>query len=219
MNFNDISNGNPTKKVQKSINMKMPVSTLGERFLQISHPFENDSQHTKKELMQIVEKTNQSEFSEQDLKNLEQYRKIDLNILAPYIDLFKAKKIKLNTQELKDINTKIKPFIISLKYYYNRPRPHILAGYYNIPIYPDESKSLLTPSYPSSHTIRSLFLSAHLSATHVKLKTEILDITRTIIESRETLGFSYKSDITCAVRIFKYIDNAIGIEEFMNGLK
>ena len=50
-------------------------------------------------------------------------------------------------------------FILKLKYHYNRPRPHQLGEYYEIPDFKiHKLDSAKTPSYPSGHTTQGYLI-------------------------------------------------------------
>ena len=49
----------------------------------------------------------------------------------------------------------IAPLLLKLKYHFQRPRPRQVAQYYKLKLFPYQSFSADTPSYPSGHTLEA----------------------------------------------------------------
>lgn len=220
MTLNDITHGNPTKEQAALIDEQLIQVMMGRWFLENSKQNLNNSEKTKQELLRVLEKSNGSKqnVTKEIIKTQAEYLEIDKDVLAPYMKLISEKSLKIKKSELITIIKKLEAFITSMKFHYNRPRPSVLASYYKMPIHPDTSKSLRSPSYPSAHTLQSLIISSHITNKYPKLKDQIIEVNKKILESREVLGLSYRSDISCSVQIFKTLDNTFGINEFLNNL-
>lgn len=108
------------------------------------------------------------------------------------------------------------PIIVKLKFYFNRPRPHQLAHYLDVKLFPDFSYFTNSPSYPSCHTtlttITCEVLGNHFPETYSTMQRLIDDV----MGSRLYLGVHYPSDNDIARVIAKKI---IGNPEFMARFK
>lgn len=108
------------------------------------------------------------------------------------------------------------PLIIKLKFHHNRPRPHQLAHYLGVKLYPDFSYFTNSPSFPSCHTtlttITCEVLGNHFPETYQTMQKLIDDV----MGSRLYLGVHYPSDNDIARVIAKKV---IQNPEFMARFK
>lgn len=102
--------------------------------------------------------------------------------------------IDFKSDYLKKVQIKLTPFILSLKKYYNRPRPYQFSYYTNQNLHPFKSKTAHTPSYPSGHALQGYFLCKVIAFHNPDKKNELMEIADTIAKTREVLGVHYKSD-------------------------
>lgn len=103
-------------------------------------------------------------------------------------------KIGLNVnikddEKLKGLLKNIAPFIIILKYHYNRPRPNEIS-----PIQYVWLKSAQSPAYPSGHTTQSRFISLYLANKYPMHKNKIMQIGENVGFSRLMARIHYPSD-------------------------
>lgn len=86
------------------------------------------------------------------------------------------------------------PLIMKLKFHFQRPRPYQLAQYYKLKLFPFESYSADTPSYPSGHTLQSKVI-CHVLGNHFPHLFDYFDrLAKDIEYSRLYLGIHYPSD-------------------------
>lgn len=121
--------------------------------------------------------------------------------------------IDFKSDYLKKIQNKLRPFILSLKKHYNRPRPYQFSYYTLQGLYPFKSKTAHTPSYPSGHSLQAYFLCKVISHHNPEKKNEIMEIADIISKSREVLGVHYKSDNLFSKYIVDELVNVKGIKD------
>lgn len=102
--------------------------------------------------------------------------------------------IEFKRDYLQKISNKLRPFVLSLKKHYNRPRPYQVACYTNQPLFPFASKTAHTPSYPSGHALQGYFLCKVIAFHNPEKEKELTEIAETIAKTREVLGVHYLSD-------------------------
>tara|TARA_R110002072_G_C7951721_1_gene533234 strand:- start:1 stop:678 length:678 start_codon:yes stop_codon:yes gene_type:complete len=102
--------------------------------------------------------------------------------------------IDFKSDYLKKVQLKLRPFILSLKKHYNRPRPYQFSYYTKQGLHPFKSKTAHTPSYPSGHSLQNYFLCRVVAHHNPDKKNEIMEVADIIAKTREVLGVHYKSD-------------------------
>jgi len=202
MNLNNITFGNPTIEQKKFID---EISIVDDLFLKFkTEPFpDNDSELVKDELNELVDMTEM--LSEpQNASYLARYRSYDRSLSQVIITQFKQKGIDVEDL-ITDIINDVKTLLIKLKYHYQRPRPKQIAQYYKLAMFPYNSKSADTPSYPSGHTLEGYVV---LNVIANKFPTEF-QFCKAMIEdianSRLHLGLHYATDNDFAIMIGKEI--------------
>lgn len=191
MELNQVTFGNPTQKVLKLLNSKGLVDDLFSSLKTETMPA-NDSELVKEELNEIAEGISLLENPENEYF-LKRYKAYDRSLIQSLTTIFKQKgidveKICLNIQD--DIN----PLIAKLKAHYNRPRPYQLANYYKLKLFPFESFSAESASFPSGHTTQAyvmLNVIGSMYPIHYKYCKQIIE---DVAESRKNLGIHYQSD-------------------------
>jgi len=89
----------------------------------------------------------------------------------------------------------LKPIIIKLKEYYDRPRPATLAKSMGVDFLGDELESAQSPSYPSGHAIQSYVMANMLSDQFPEHEENLLKIAEIISQSRIDRGVHFPTDI------------------------
>ena len=124
---------------------------------------------------------------------LKRYLSYDRSLLQSVISIFKQKGIDVE-QLCTEIYNDINPLVAKLKMHFNRPRPYQLANYYKLKLFPYNSYSANSPSYPSGHTIQSYVIlnviGSKYPAEYKFCKTLISDI----VDSRVYLGLHFPTD-------------------------
>lgn len=152
MNLNQVTYGNPTIEQKKHLE---EISIVDDLFLKLKDDYfpETSSELVKDELNEIVDYL--KDISSEDNQSfLARYKSYDRSLLQVIISTFQEKGIdveELCTEILKDVN----PLLLKLKYHFQRPRPSQVAQYYKLKLFPYQSFSADTPSYPSGHTLQA----------------------------------------------------------------
>ena len=110
-------------------------------------------------------------------------------------ETFKPYAEKLGIYDyIKKIEHESVKYIMTLKYEYNRPRPHQIAEFYDIKLNGTEVDSMKTPSYPSGHAIQG-YLIADILSKHDSSNTEVYQkLGEDIAQSRIIAKAHYPSD-------------------------
>jgi hypothetical protein len=131
------------------------ISIVDDLFPKLKNDYfpETNSELVKDELNEIVDYLN--DISEEGNESfLARYKSYDRSLLQVIIATFQEKDI--DVEELcKDIIKDINPLLLKLKYHFQRPRPKQVAQYYKLKLFPYQSFSADTPSYPSGHTLEA----------------------------------------------------------------
>lgn len=90
---------------------------------------------------------------------------------------------------------------IRLKIRFNRMRPFQLANILGVPMYPMNSESAHSPSYPSGHTLQSYVVSEILAEQHPHLAEKARYLAGQIAFSRMVGGWHYPSDNQASIAL------------------
>lgn len=162
-------------------------------------PFpENSSQKTRNELNWLINYNNKI---------------IDENFVKSGDDIEKTFKkycddnnLKYDEKYYKQILKESTKTILSLKYYYNRPRPHQLAEYYDMKEFKDfELSSMKTPSYPSGHSTQGHLMSELLGKKYPNHYDNFKQLADFVSESRLMARAHYPSDCKFGEEVARHI--------------
>jgi len=195
MNLNQVTYGNPTMEQKKYLE---EISIVDDLFPKLKNDYfpETSSELVKDELNEVVDYLNDI-TSEGNESYLARYKSYDRSLLQVIITTFQEKDIdveKLSTDILKDIA----PLLLKLKYHFQRPRPRQVAQYYKLKLFPYQSFSADTPSYPSGHTLEAYVI---LNVIANKFPNEYQfckEMINDIAYSRIYLGLHFATDIDFA---------------------
>ena len=194
--FNKITYGNLSQRNVESLKKKCladaVIPILDKKYgTELDFP-KNNSETTKQELNQMV-KYISAMRDESNSEYLARYRRYDRGLQQTIISMFQSKGIDV-TEIVTSIVKDVSPTILKLKQKYQRPRPNQLAQYFKLSLFPFETKSGHTPSYPSGHTIQAYTILNIIGSKH----PESFDFCKQLIEdvanSRVYLGLHYESD-------------------------
>lgn len=194
--------GNPSYKSAKQISDSIllrewiPAGKL-EPLRHIPYPCEVTTQAELKELVRMGK--------EVDGIRLGEIQEMDTDMYGVWSRFFGSHGVTVSSEELQSITEPYEPIIDYLKVCYNRPRPHQMAGFYNIPLYPKLDHVPIESSYPGGHTLLSLFIFHSFSLSHPELAPLIMDKVIDIKLSREQGGVHYPSDSVFSFQIFNHI--------------
>jgi len=152
----------------------------------------NNSESVKQELNDMVEKV-RSIFDESNSDHFARYRRYDRNLLQSVISAFTVKGLDV-AELVNSINDDISPTIIKLKQKYQRARPYQLAQYYKLKLFPYNTFSGHSPSYPSGHTIQAYVIMNIIGNKHPQAYGFCKQFITDIADSRVYLGLHYPSD-------------------------
>jgi hypothetical protein len=189
--LNEITYGNPTNRQRDKIKEVGLVDDLFSELKQFPYP-KNNSDTTKQELNSLVKKVRDL-TSKGNEKSLKRYVFHDRNVFQSIVNNIKSDDVDI-VELIQDINKDISPLILKLKYYYQRPRPFQLANYYKLGLYPLDSRTANTASYPSGHTIQA-YVVLHIIAELIpEEKEKCMKLIDDIAQSREYMGLHFPSD-------------------------
>ena len=202
MNLNQVTYGNPTKELKQLLEEDLLVDDL---FLKLKEDFfpPNDSELVKDELNEIVDYIN-SISDEENKAFLTRYKAYDRSLIQVITTTFKQRGIDVENLCI-DIIKDIRNLIYKLKYFYQRPRPYQLAQYYKLKLFPYNSFSSSTPSYPSGHTLEACVILNVISdkfPNEYQFCREMID---DVAYSRLYLGLHYQTDNDFAKEVAKEI--------------
>jgi hypothetical protein len=185
--------GNPSRNFLPYLKTETYLdSLLGEL---ASYPFPNNNgQDVIDEINQLINYTNTLSSDEVLQKR---YKLYDRDFENYFINVLS--NVGLDRQEIsdtiKEIHDDIVPLLVKLKYHYQRVRPYQLSHILSMRLYPYESETANTPSYPSGHSVQSKLYADVLGNKYPKYYKQLQALAGDISESRLAMGLHYPSDI------------------------
>ena len=114
--------------------------------------------------------------------------------------------LEYNKKYYKQIIKESAKTILSLKYYYNRPRPKQLADYYGVEEFKDvELSSMKTPSYPSGHSTQGHLVAELLGREYSGHYNKFKELANMISKSRLMARAHYPSDCLFGEEVAQHI--------------
>jgi len=202
MNLNQVTYGNPTKEHKLYLEKDSLVDDLFTKLKEDFFPT-NDSELVKDELNELVDYVN-SISDEENKAFLTRYKAYDRSLIQVITSTFKLKGIDVETL-CEDIINDIRNLIYKLKYFYQRPRPYQLAQYFKLKLFPYNSFSASTPSYPSGHTLEACVILNVISDKYPNEYQFCKEMIDDIAYSRLYLGLHYPTDNDFAKEVAKEI--------------
>ena len=136
------------------------------------------------------------------------------DITKIFEDYCKEHDLEYDKSYYKKIIKESKKTILSLKYYYNRPRPYQLAKYYDIKKFNNfDLPSMKTPSYPSGHSTQGHLMAELLGRKYPKHHSALKQLADFISKSRLMARAHYPSDCTFGEEVAQHIFGKIIQEE------
>ena len=198
-NIPNIKYGNVTLSYKKFLNFQDPIFNWKEFLKAIPPPDSNNSNTVKKEI-KYLHKINKN-LTKQQRKQVDLF---DKPSNLTFFNLLKENGINEDEQLFFHMNNELSYIIIKLKNYFQRPRAYQLAYYYGIDLYPMESHSAWTPSYPSGHGFQGTFFARYLSWKYPKLKKKLMRFGKEFADSRIYGGYHYPSDNLVSNQLVDY---------------
>lgn len=161
-------------------------------------PFpKSSSDATKDELRYIISQSKDPILREQ--ASLNRYMDIDTNPVQTFCQMINSflpdSEHEKVIEMVSDIYPKVEPIAIRLKYFYNRPRPCVLAAYYKAPLFANESIASIKPSYPSLRVMAAAVIASVMSSKYPEITDDLSNMVHYVSVSRIVLGLNYMSDI------------------------
>lgn len=160
-------------------------------------PFPDETQ-TIKELWYLVDLSNGL-----DSVRLNRCKFLDTNLFDAMSELLDSFGIKESGDQIYQKIQVYDPIIDYLKIIYNRPRPFQTAYLYKVPLFPKVKTDASDSSYPSGHTLMSLFFYHEYGKVYPDLKKPLLDFVYDVKLSREEGGVHYPSDGLFSFKVYK----------------
>ncbi len=153
-----------------------------EKFKNIPPP-ENESTETEEEIDYIDSIPVENEFVESGDE-----------LYGKFQSFLNSKGLEYPEEEINKAIKGLGPIIMKLKYHYNRPRPNQIANAKNLKLDSEHLDSAKTPSYPSGHATRGIFLGRYLADLYPEYEKELRQIGEDIAFSRNMAKVHYPSD-------------------------
>lgn len=203
MNLDLIGYGNPNQNHISWIKKESYLDVLFAELTEFTFP-KNSSEATKEELNQIILKIKELQV---DKEKQEIYQGFDIYLDEYYVKFLNQYEIPIDKVQpiIDSIHEDIKPLMVKLKYFFQRPRPFQLAYYYKLKLMPFMTLGADSPSFPSGHAIESKVLSEVLGNMYPELYNPLSKLSEQVCESRIALGVHYQSDIDVGVYIAERI--------------
>lgn len=167
-------------------------------------PPQNDSDTTISELQDIAKLTNRLSESNKIL-----VYNIDANANFLLYSFLEKNNIKFSFDYFKSIYRIIRPILLNIKYFYNRPRPYDLGPMFDIPIKVLHTETHHTPAYPSGHTVYTSLACDIIKKQYdsSKIHNDLDNIAQTTAECRMMQGVHYSSDNEASIKLTNLLYN------------
>ena len=198
LNINKIKYSDKIKpKHQKRMSMQTELIADDMRVPITPFP-ENSSRETRKELLWLSS-YNGGVIDESFVEKGDNIEKV-------FDDYMKQNDLKYDKKYYDKLMKESRKTILSLKYYYNRPRPYQLAEYYGVEQFKDfEMSSMKTPSYPSGHSTQAHLLADLLGREYPSHYDNLKGLANFISKSRLMARCHYPSDCKFGEKVAQHL--------------
>lgn len=198
-----LSYGNPSRSLLPTLKEKSYLDSLLLELSSFGFP-SNNGQEVIDEINQLINYTN-TLSSDEDLQK--RYKIYDAHFEEYIVNVLS--NVGIDRQEVIDtirsIHDDVKPFLVKLKYHYQRVRPYQLSHILSMRLYVYDSETANSPSYPSGHTLQAKLYADVLGNKFPKYYNQLQDLATDITDSRMAMGLHYPSDCEFAL----YVADAI----------
>jgi hypothetical protein len=187
-----------------TVYLEKPISNIWENINWkkiLLPPPKNNSDITRKEISYISKLT--TTRSDQDISLIYM---VDINMDQMFSNLLKSYRLNYPYADINNIYSLIRPILLNIKNYWNRPRPNQLAPYFNLKIDVLVTDTHQTAAYPSGHVAYGKLVSMFLKDMYPQIDTLKLDeIVNKISYARVIQGVHYPSDNAASLIFTKYL--------------
>lgn len=185
--------GNPNRVLLGYLKRETYLDDLQEDFFKYPPP-KNDSTEAQEELQEIIVLT--EELSKNDFLQ-KRYELYDKEFEKYLVNILEKQGIQKDNLEkiIRSLHDDIIPVLVKTKFYFQRIRPHLLAFYYNLPVFPFVSTTSFSPSYPSGHTFQIKVYCEVLGNLYPQFYNSLMGLAEDVSKSRIYMGLHYKSDV------------------------
>jgi membrane-associated phospholipid phosphatase len=189
--LDSITYGNPTQRQIPFIEATSPLDKHIPQLTKFGFPL-NSSKATREELNLLVDYIADLKA---DPETLQRYKTYDHEIERTFASVVMEHGLGDAAVEIIDrLIDESLPLIIKLKYHFQRPRPYQLAQHYKLKLFPFDSYTAATPSYPAGHTLQANLLCYVLGNTFPDKYDYFEALAQDITYSRMYMGLHYPSD-------------------------
>lgn len=168
-------------------------------------PPSNLSKTTLKELQLLSRLTVNRTKEEENL-----VRRIDVDMDTPFELLCKSYGVVYPKNLIEENYHLIRPILLNIKGFYNRPRPNQLASYFDLKINIIVTDTHHTAAYPSGHTVYSKLVSLILKEKYNQIDQNKLDnIVNQTAQARLLQGVHYPSDNEASLILSTFLFNKL----------
>lgn len=201
--LDSITWGNPFQKHLPFLKEGLsPLEKLIPQLVKYTFP-KNSSKGTREELNQLVDYIDELK---KDPDTLKRYKAYDGSLERIFAQVIMEQNLGEKGADLIDnLFDDTQPLILKLKFYFQRPRPYQLGEHYKVKLFPFDTKSGDSPSYPAGHTLQANII-CHVLGNHFPEKFDFFEnLAKDIEYSRLYLGIHYPSDNDFALYIAEMI--------------
>ena len=193
MELDELGFGELNERKKKVALSPSKIIPLDVEDINYKNPPSNSSPETASELRYIAHIVENTEFSQERLKEL------DKDFFKTFIRYASENGLQFDKQVLKEIVEDSAHLILRLKKHYDRPRPFQLAPHHAIDL--DYNKNIQgemgtahTPSYPSGHTTQAYILAGILAKDNPDHIDPLMKIASDVELSRIKSGVHFPTD-------------------------
>jgi hypothetical protein len=197
--------GNANRTLLPYLKQETFLDTLLNELYSYPYP-DNNGQEAIDEINQLIHLTNSISDKPDQINRYKIYDENFVGYLIKVLVNNGANEEELNNT-LDSLHNDINPIIVKLKYYYQRIRPTQLANMLQMSMYPYDSISSNTPSYPSGHTITSKVYCTVLGNFYPKFYKQLMELSQDVSNSRLYMGLHYSSDANFGIFVSDCILN------------
>jgi hypothetical protein len=189
--LDSITYGNPTQRQIPFIEAASPLDKHMPQLIKFGFPL-NSSKATREELNTLVDYVADLNA---DPETLQRYKSYDHEIERTFAKVVMEHGLGDAAVEIIDkLIDECLPLTMKLKYHFQRPRPYQLAQHYKLKLFPFDSYTALTPSYPAGHALQAHLLCYVLGNTYPDKYDYFEALAQDITYSRMYMGLQYPSD-------------------------